>query len=135
MIEINKNPSRRELDWFGLMFLAFFAIIGGLVYWHGPNTVAYGLWAAASAVTMLYYAIPSMRRPLYLGWMYAAFPIGWTVSHLVLAAVYYLVLTPTGLIMRMLGHDPMNRRLDRDAPTYWTPRGPQREPAGYFRQF
>lgn len=135
MIEINKNPSRTELNWFGVLFAAFFALVGGLVFWQASERAAYVIWAVAAAVVVLYYALPPMRRPLYLGWMYAALPIGWTVSHLLLAAVYYLLFTPIGLVLRLTGHDPLHRRIDRDATTYWIEHPTVTDPARYFRQF
>jgi hypothetical protein len=67
--------------------------------------------------------------------MLAALPIGWTISHLVLGAVYYLVLTPIGLVMRLLGRDPMQRRFDRSAKSYWIERTPRTDPSRHFRQF
>ena len=51
--------------------------------------------------------------------MCAAFPIGWVVSHALMAAIYYLVITPMAVAMRLLGRDPLDRRFDRDATTYW----------------
>ena len=81
------------------------------------------------------YAVPPLRRPLYLGWMYVAFPIGWVISHVVLAIVYYLVFTGTGLVMRLLGRDPLQRRFEPDAQTYWVEHRPGEDLARYFRQF
>ena len=75
-----------------------------------------------------------MRR-VFVAWRWAAFPIGWAISHLLLVVIYYLVITPIGLVMRAAGYDPLERRIDRQAATYWTPRKPQGEPASYFRQF
>ena len=139
MIEINKNPSKRELMWFGVLFALFFALIGGLVWWKCDSpSGAWSIWWTAAGVVAVYYVVPPLRKWLYLGWMYAAFPIGWTISHVVLALVYYLVFTPIGLIMRLLGHDPLHRKFDRQATTYWTPHDPSGEArAGgrYFRQF
>ena len=51
----------------------------------------------------VYAAIPMSRKWIYLGWIYAAFPIGWTVSHLLLAAIYYLIVTPIALAVRLAG--------------------------------
>ena len=136
LIEINKNPSKRELAWFGLLFLIFFGIIGGLVYFSTRSLTVPGiLWTAAGAVTVLYYLVPPIRLPLYLGWLYASYPIGWVISHVVLALVYYLVFTPIGLIMRLCGRDPMNRRLDKSAASYWTEHPMETDPARYFHQF
>ena len=135
-IEINKNPSRRELLWFGGLLGGFLCLVGTVLYWRfHMDMTAYALWVAGPFVAALYYGIPPIRRPLYLAWMYAAFPIGWAVSHLLLAVVYYLVLTPTGLAFRLSGRQALPRRFDRNAKTYWVERRPVRDPARYFKQF
>ena len=136
VIKINRNPSARELNWFGVIVLALFGVIGGLVYWRaGSLTGPAVLWSIGGSIFLVYYAVVPMRRLLYLGWMHAIYPIGWTISHLVLAVVYFLVLTPIGVIMRLLGRDPMQRRLDPSAGTYWIPHDPPGDSARYFRQF
>ncbi len=101
LIEINKNPSRRELLWFGALFALFFGLIGGLIWWKlGAPLAASVLWSVAGGITLLYYALSPIRRTLYLGWMFLVFPIGWVVSHALLAFTYYLVVTPIGWLMR-----------------------------------
>ena len=77
----------------------------------------------------------SLRRWVWLGWLYAAFAIGWTLSHLGLAATYYLLLAPTGLLLRLFRGDPLDRGLDRSAASYWTARRQVRDVRRYFRQF
>ena len=63
------------------------------------------------------------------------YPIGWIISHALLAIVYYLVITPIGLGMRLFGRDPLQRELHRSAKTYWTPRSTIKDTARYFQQF
>jgi len=68
LIEIKRDPSRRELRWFGVMFAVFFAIVGGLVRWKfGVPAASTVIWLTAAGLTLLYYALPPLRRPLYLG--------------------------------------------------------------------
>ena len=136
LIDFNREPTRRELLWFGLILFAVLGVVGLLVYWkfQAPS-VASKIWAVGGGLTAAYYAFRPVRRPLYFGWMYATFPIGWIISHTVLAFVFYLVLTPVGLIMRALGHDPMRSGFDREAESYWIKENPHRNLAGYFRQF
>ena len=77
------------------------------------------------------------RRILRLAFVsvsYATYPIGIAVSHVVLALVYYLALTPIGLTMRMLRHDPLARGFDPSAQSYWIPRKTNRTPESYFKQ-
>ncbi len=82
------------------------------------------------------WVIPSFMRLVFVGMSYLAWPIGFVVSHVVLAAVYYLVLTPIGLLMRVFGYDPMARRFDREAASYWHERATAgSEAKRYFRQF
>jgi ABC-type uncharacterized transport system permease subunit len=136
IIEINRNPGKGELNWFGLIFLSFLSLVGAVLWYKADaQTAAKALWITAGVVTVLYYAIPPMRRPLYLAWMYAAFPIGWVMSHLVLGIVFYLVFTPIGLILRLAGKDPMSRKTRRDQDSYWVEHDPHNKPERYFRQF
>lgn len=139
MIEINKNPSRNELVVFAVLLGAFLGVIGFFFHKAGNADVAQTLWKSAIPVGVVGIVLVFIAQPVvkyvYLGWMYAAFPIGWTVTHGVLALVYYLVLTPIGLCMKLFGYDPMQRTIDKSADTYWSEHDPSGEPARYFRQF
>jgi len=136
VIRINWRPSQRELRWFGLTLLLAFGLIGGLVLWRTDSLkAAVILWSIGTVLFLVYQTLRPLRRPIYLCWMCGVFPIGWTVSHLVLAAVYYLVLTPLGLIMRWVGRDPMRRSFEPEAETYWIEHRPHRDPGRYFSQF
>ena len=134
VIDINRNPSERELRWFGVMLAIFVAIVGLLFWRAGASRVATIVWGAGAALTLIYAAARPLRRPVYLGWIYAAYPIGWTVSHLLLGGIYYLLVTPIGLGLRMAGRDPMQRAFDRSARTYWTPHDPGEDVSRYFKQ-
>ena len=136
LLEINRNPSRRDLAWFGAVLLLFFAVVGGVVGRTLASDVARNvLWGAGAGLALVYYSVPALRRPMFVGWMYAAYPIGLLVSHLLLGLVYFGVVTPIGLLMRAVGHDPMARRFDRSASTYWIARKQARDVRRYFRQF
>ena len=135
VLEINWNPTRKELWQFAGMWLVFFSALGAWWWWDGSVTVAKWLWIAAVAVGVPGLIFPALMRPIYVGWMVAAFPIGWTVSHLMLGTMYYLILTPVGALLRAFGNDPMHRKFDRDAKTYWVEHRTGDDPGTYFRQF
>lgn len=137
VIQINRNPTLRELNQFGFVWLGFLLLFAVLAWirWHSP-AVSGGLAGAAVVVPAIGWLAPSFMRLVFLGLSYAAFPIGWVVSHLVLAMVYFLVVTPIGLVMRLVGHDPMRRRCDGGATSYWIERPASAVGARrYFRQF
>jgi hypothetical protein len=97
--------------------------------------VASVAWGVGAAGALAIWASRAFGRRLYFGWMYAAMPVGWTISHLVLGLVYYFVLTPVGLAMRLAGNDPMKRKPDPKAESYWIERKPNPDPTRAFRQF
>jgi len=136
LVEINKNPSVRELRWFGLILVAFCGMVSGMLYakfrWPVAAWIPLG---SAVVVAAVYYAVPAVRRPIYLGWMYAFLPVGMVMSFLLLAAIFFLVFTPIGLVMRLVGRDRIPRRFAPQATTYWVKRPPARPPESYFRQF
>jgi len=57
------------------------------------------------------------------------------VSHLVMAIIFYGVLTPIGLAMRLGGRDPLHRKFDRAAGSYWVDRRRPADVKRYFKQF
>ena len=73
---------------------------------------------------------PAWLAPLNRVWFKFGLLLQRVVNPLVMAVIYFAVVTPTGLIMRALGKDPLHLRYDPDARSYWIPRdppGPERE--------
>jgi hypothetical protein len=137
MLDVNFNPTRRDLRHFALIWLPIFAAgAGGLILYRGGAwTLPAVLWGVALAVAAAGLINPDLVRPLFVGWLAAAYPIGWTISHLVLALTFYVVVTPIGLLLRLLGRDPLARRRHGSPGSYWIPHQPSKDPASYFKQF
>jgi hypothetical protein len=77
---------------------------------------------------------PSLLRPVFVGWMVLAFPIGWLVSHLLLGLLFFGVFTPVGLLLRTLGKDSL--RLQRgNAASSWQDRTQETDLKRYLRQY
>lgn len=127
-----RAPSRLELRWFGLLLGLFLALVGLLVFRAGGDAAARALWSAALAAVVLYYLAKPLRRPMHGAWMAATRPIGWIVTHLLFAITYYLVLTPTGLLLRLFGRNPLR---GGRAESFWRERRRGDDPARYLRQF
>jgi carbamoyltransferase len=133
LIELPRAPSERELRWFGCILAAALVMVGAICF-KGAPTVAYGFWVAAVTSLVVYYAVPPVRCPLYLAWMYAAYPVGWVLSHVIMAVLYYGCVTPIGLVMRLFRYDPLQlRRTERASHWHQRPTPPPVE--RYFRQF
>ena len=136
MIRIERHPSRSQLLVFGLLWLLFFCFWGTLSWWKsGMSAKSAAFWIAAFVIPAAGLAWPEFLRKVYLLACYAALPIGIIVSSVALIFIYYFVLMPIGLVLRLTGHDPMRRHFDPAAETYWVPRKPEDGLERYFRQF
>jgi hypothetical protein len=102
--------------------------------WHAPN-IAWLPWGAAAVLGLLYYGVPALRRPIFVGWRRLFRPLEQAFSFVALAAVYYGVITPLALLLRAAGRDALGCRFDPGASSYFTSRRPDRDPARYFQQF
>jgi hypothetical protein len=130
-----KPPPRRTLRQFAGLFLMVFLAFAAWRWFGGqPDGWAIALAAMAVVVGVPGLIAPALIRPIYTGWMMAAFPIGWTVSRVLLGAVFYLVVTPMGWFFRLTGRDALHLRRQTPA-TYWTAKRRSADSAEYFRQF
>jgi hypothetical protein len=137
MIELNLNPSRKDLRIFAALQVPFFSLVSFLLSRNGkidPDT-AWWIIGSSAAAGIVGFVLPAAIRWIYVVWTAAVFPIGWVMSYVLLGGVFYLVVTPIGLIMRICGRDPMQRKFDSQAKTYWQPRTKVKSTDRYFRQF
>jgi len=134
LIRINRNPSSRQLAVFGLAWLVFLGLWGWASWLRGRHIAAEMIWALAAAVPLAGLLVPRFLRLVYLAMSYLTYPIGFAVSHVVLALAYYLALAPIGLTMRLFRYDPLCRRFDPKARSYWRSRSGTKSLEDYFRQ-
>jgi saxitoxin biosynthesis operon SxtJ-like protein len=136
LASINWQPGRKALAEFSEAWLFFLGMVfTPLELLRGHYQVAALLWGLAVAGRLVGLVRPEWLRPVYLALMVVTWPIGWVVSHVALAGVYYLILTPVGLLFRLSGRDPLKRAFDRSVSTYWEPYNPNRGLERYLRQF
>jgi hypothetical protein len=86
-------------------------------------------------VGTLLYLVPAVAKPFYLVWYAAACSIGLVVSNLLLAIVYYFVVTVIGVLKRATGRRAIRKKVDKSAPTYWVDVERPSSPDRYFSQF
>jgi len=96
------------------------------------------LWLYGVAVVLFFWGMfsPYTLRPVYVGWMYFTRVVEFLLTTLVLGLVFYIGVTGVGLLMRLLGKNPLDRKLDRSALSYWIKHQPYEfNPQHYERQF
>ena len=137
LIEIDWNPGPRQLRVFGLSAMVASAILATVLVWLWGAAPVWALVVLALGATILLISLLSLpaAKAVYLVLTVVAMPIGYVVSVVLLAAFYFLLLTPVGLFFRVIGRDPLCRRFDRHADSYWQPRSPSAGTDRYFHQF
>jgi hypothetical protein len=116
-----REPSSKDLNLLAALFLVIPGAIGCyLAFWKASGN-GY-VWIAVGLVLALSRLVPPLFRAIYKLWLGFSVILGYFISRIILTIVFFIVLTPTGLIMRMVGKDPMERKRDPAAPSYWKPK-------------
>lgn len=141
MLDIRWDPSAKDLRGFGWVILIGFGLIGLLkAFWPfawllHPNFYA-GMFLLGGAVLIGVPAILGWRivLPAYWAWMGLALVLHKIMFPVMFGTFYYLVFFPIGLIMRLIGHDPL-RLKRRHTDSYWTALENPESPEDYERQY
>lgn len=141
LIDVNRNPTDRQLQQFGVAALLCLPLMGWLATGK-PRTiedanilVLGGLASVGLAFGLLAFVKPKALRPVFVGASLATLPIGLVVGELVLVLIFYGLFLPLGLVFRLIGRDALQQRLDRGAKTYWQRKRQPESSARYYRQF
>lgn len=136
LIALTLKPSEKQLSSFGYIALVMCNMIGLLMWALGVSlTPCVVIGIAGAAIFILSRISLTLVRPIYVGLNILTYPVGWLVSHTLLALFYYGVLGGVGLWFKWLKRDPLHRAYDPDAQSYWTPCQHKRTLKDYFHQY
>lgn len=115
----------RALRRFGLVVGGVFVGIAVVVAWKrgwdaGPLVL--GLGGPGLALVLLGLAVPAVLRPVFRVWMGIAIVLGFVMTRVLLTLVFVLLVVPIGLALKLVGKDLLERRIERDTPSYWKPK-------------
>jgi hypothetical protein len=121
----NHHATNKELRQFGLLVGGVFAVIGlwPVVF----RSEAPRLWAMilGSLLIVLGVIVPHSLKQIHYGWMKIGHVLGSINTRIILGIIYYLLITPMGLVMRLMGKDSMHRAFAQDTATYRVVRAPR----------
>ena len=130
------DSSPRILRQFAVLWLIFFS---GTAMWqglyHGRTRLAMAIAAAAIVIGPLGIWKPRLVRPIFVGWMTVARPIGLVVSGAVLTILFYGLFTPVAMVFRLLGRDELRLKRPTTAQSYWASKPQANSQTRYFQQF
>jgi len=120
MMSEHATKTVQELRKFGFAFSGGLTLLGSLLLWRGKAPAPWVLGAAAVVLTLALLA-PAALRPLekllatIFRWVTAS------LTYVILVLTYYLVVTPIGIIMRLLGKDPLHLKREPSRSSFWVP--------------
>lgn len=146
IVQINWNPDQKQLRGFGFISAGLFLAIATSVFFRrgfmfmelGQSTAeptAYALWALGFSCLAAACFAPKTVLPLYIVLSLAAYPIGFILSYAILFFLFYGLIMPYGMAIKMLGKDPLRRNFDKNTESYWVSRKNKNNMERYYRQF
>lgn len=112
-------PDRKGLRNFGLLLGGVIVLLFGLLFpWLRGRGFPAGPWLLGGALVAWALAAPGSLGPLYRVWMVVGSGLGWINTRVLLGAVFFLIVVPMGLAMRLARRDPMARTFDPGLDTY-----------------
>jgi len=129
------NPSPRTLRQFAAIAVVLLVALAATAHLRGRSELAQTLpLGLAAIVGLLAVTRPTALRIVYVLLSITVFPIGFVLSHLVLLVVFYGVITPLGVLSRLMRSDLLSLRSDPAARSFWRERHRPRDKASYLRQ-
>jgi|SRR5436190_14528731 hypothetical protein len=129
------DPTAKVLRQFAAAWLIVFMAYGIYEYRHARHELGIALLVLAAVIGLLGLIKPGAVRWIFVGWMVLAFPIGWLISQVMLLTIFFLVLTPAGILFRLKGRDLLARKSSPGRSTFWTKKSIPKDVRSYFRQF
>ena len=145
MIEIDFRPDEKTLRQFGWIALGGFGLLAALS-WFELLVFSFGLGEARLPVTVAFAAIgcmaalfslvaPKANRPIYVTLAVIALPIGFVLSYVIMGTIFYLLITPVGLVFLLTRRDSLRRSFPSRSESCWVDAPPAKQRERYFRQF
>ncbi|MEL4894847.1 SxtJ family membrane protein [Crocosphaera sp. Alani8] len=110
---------KKGLREFGLIIGGMIAILFGLLI---PSLWGHSLplipWIIAGVLVTFSLFIPQSLAPIYQGWMRVSQVLAWLNSRLILGLIFFIIVTPMSLIMKIIKRDPLNRKWEFSLETY-----------------
>ncbi|MDD3154897.1 MAG: hypothetical protein PHS41_08515 [Victivallaceae bacterium] len=125
---LSRHPNAKTRLFHATSFLA----VAGLFTWWGKLD---WLFPAAAVLLALLMILPGVGSYVTLAWSAIGCTLGYAVTNLVVAAFYYLILTPTGILLRIAGKNQISQRFDPSLTSTWRSHREARSLLQYFKQF
>ena len=137
MLEEIKNikTGKKDIRSFGITIGIILLIVAGFLFYKERDSFQLFIYIAGLFIS-LGFLIPIILKPIYLVWMIFAIILGWFMTRLILSLLFYLVITPIGLVLKIMGKDLLKLKKQVVQGSYWNVRDSYKEQnQNYEKQF
>ena len=117
--------TRKELRQFGLLVGTVFTVIGLWPFIFRDEPVRMWAIGLGGPLIVLGAILPQVLGPIHKGWMWIGHILGWVNTRILLSIVFYGIVTPMGLVFRLLGKNSMRQTFAESSTTYRVVRSPR----------
>ncbi|MDB9312309.1 SxtJ family membrane protein [Spirulina sp. CS-785/01] len=111
--------SKKELRQFGMLLGSVIPLLFGVllpwIWGHGFPLVPWILGAVFWGLALI---VPKTFKPVAVVWIKVATVLAWLNTRLILGIIFFLMVTPMALVMRLIGRDPLSRTFERQLESY-----------------
>ena len=120
MLEEIKNIKSKKSDIrkFGITIGIILMIIAGFLFWKEKESYQIFL-TVGTILFVLGILVPAVLKPIYWIWMIFATILGWMMTRVILSLLFYIIITPIGLIPRFFGKQFLELKWDKSIESYW----------------
>lgn len=117
---IRKSADRREIRKFAVPIAVLLLAVGLFALWK-EKSFAWPLIGFSAGLAAAGCLVPVILRPLYVPWMLLSLVLGWVMTRVLLTFTYFIMMTPIGLVRRLLGKDSLGLSFPGEGDSYWVP--------------
>ena len=117
----NIKEEKKDLRNFGITVGVALSVIGFVLYLSG-NSLVFIFGGAGILLILLAIIYPGVLKPANKFWMILAILLGWFMSRVILVILFYLIVTPTALLLKIAGKDFLKLHTDKNVKSYWEKR-------------
>ena len=117
----NIKSEKSDLYKFGITIGVILMVVAGILFWKEKESFQI-LLTVGVVMCILGFTMPLTLKPIYWIWMIVATVLGWIMTRVILSFLFYLILTPIGLLLRLFGKQFIELIWHRENSTYWNNR-------------
>ena len=114
----NIKTGKKAIREFGILIGIILFIIAGVLFYQEKESFEIFIWLSVVIVS-LGLMLPIILKPFYLIWMTFAIILGWFMTRFILSILFYVIISPIGLFLRLFGKDILGLHYDRSKQSYW----------------